>query len=521
MKGFKKLLTVILAVVMVMATSVTAFATEAETTGTVTVEKAVPGQQYDLYKIFTFEKGSDANTGVYKVTNEWKKFFTEGEGAKYITVDANGYATWTGEDVDNTNTRELVLGANVGGAQEFAQAALDYAKKNVKAVASQTAPKAAEGETTSKVTFAGLPYAYYLVGSSTGALVGLNTLTGSDVTIFEKNDVPTVDKEVKEDSGDYQKQNDAEIGQVVEYRTTIHAKAHGTGYKLYDVMDAGLSFNKTSVKVQVAGKDVDAKNWKLEEGGAYSESENATFTITFDNAYTEALEKDTDIVVTYTATITSEAQKNVGLQNKTVIEYGNKSRSEDSITKTYVWGIKIVKYTGDIKNVLADAKFVIFKSVEGGIVYAVAPEGKITGWTAVDDTKAKLSDLQLSYFEEKGATVFTSAADGTIFVEGFDADSYSLLEVVAPQGYNKLTAPINFTIESNVTANGKDIKDPVTLINEKKEAISVKEIDVENNSGSLLPSTGGIGTTIFYIVGGLLIAAGVAYFILRRKAEVE
>ncbi len=539
MKGFKKLLTGILAATMVMATSITAFATEttpATNDGEVTIDNAIPNQEYKLYKLFDFENADVEGEGVYKITSEWAPFFEEGEaGAEYITVDANGYVKWNGDQPDDTDNRADVLKANVGDAQEFAQAALAYAKANkIKAVDTKTAGAAAEGSERSVVKFTGLGYGYYLVGSGAGALVGLNTLTGDEVTIHEKNDTPTVDKEVKEDSGkgEYQKQNDAEIGQVVEYRTTIHAKAHGTGYKLYDKMDEGLTFNANSVNVTVGGTAVDSKNWALTSGGDYTAegSNDATFTITFTDEYTQGLATDTDIVVTYTATVNDKAVKNVALTNKTLIEFGNKTRSEESFTRTYAWGIEVVKYTGaNAKDgtKLEGAKFVIYKDVldeagaKVGIAYAQVEKGKLTGWTAADTTTENLSNLDLSYFEDKGATVFTSDANGKIDVDGLDADSYSLLEVVAPVGYNKLTSAVNFVVKSTVATAGKTLENELTQVDDDGKVIDIKEIDVQNNAGSLLPSTGGIGTTIFYVVGGLLIVAGVAYFMLRRKVDAE
>ena len=536
MKGFKKLLTGILAATMVMATSITAFASETTpdaNDGEVTIDNAIPNQEYKLYKLFDFENADVEGQGVYKITSEWAPFFAEGApGAEYITVDANGYVKWNGEQPDNTDDRAAVLEANVGDAQEFAQAALAYAKANNITAVTKTAGAAAQGQDRAVVEFTGLGYGYYLVGSGAGALVSLNTLTGDTVTIHEKNDTPTVDKEVKEDSGDYQKQNDAEIGQVVEYRTTIHAKAHGTGYKLYDKMDEGLTFDATSVNVTVGGAAVDSKNWTLSAGGDYTakDSNDATFTITFTDEYTQGLPTDTDIVVTYTATVNDKAVKNVALTNKTLIEFGNKTRSEESFTRTYAWGIKVVKYTGaNAKDgtKLEGAQFVIYKDVldeagaKVGIAYAQVTNGKLTGWTAADTTTENLSNLELSYFEGKGATVFTSDAKGEIFVDGLDADSYSLLEVVAPVGYNKLTSAVNFVVKSTVATDGKTLENELKQVEDDGSVIDIKEIDVQNNAGSLLPSTGGIGTTIFYVVGGLLIVAGVAYFMLRRKADAE
>ena len=147
----------------------------------------------------------------------------------------------------------------------FAKAALAYAKdptNSIVAEKSANAPDATEGSTTSTVTFEGLSLGYYLVDSSVGALCSLNT-TAKEVEIQEKNGVPSVEKKVQEDSDDHwDKDNTADIGQTVNFQTTITAQAGAQNYVLHDKMDKGLTFNN-DINVKKNGSVVDTSNYTL------------------------------------------------------------------------------------------------------------------------------------------------------------------------------------------------------------------------------------------------------------------
>jgi LPXTG-motif cell wall-anchored protein len=105
---------------------------------------------------------------------------------------------------------------------------------------------------------------------------------------------------------------------------------------------------------------------------------------------------------------------------------------------------------------------------------------------------------------------------GKVYVRGLDADAYTLTETEAPAGYNLLSAPVNVVVHR---ATENVIDGNYYLSDDDNQ--NVNEIGVINKTGSLLPSTGGMGTTLFYIIGGVLIIAGVAYFMVRRKADAE
>ena len=233
MKLFKKIAAIMLSIMMVlgMASVVSAEgagATATPGTGKITITNAIPKQTYEIYRILELES-HNITTGnyAYKATSAWKSFI-EGTEIKdvYVTIN-NDYVTWK-------------EGAN---AVEFAQKALKYANDNgLTFDKEETAPDATAGGTTSEVTFSALPLGYYLVDSSVGALCSLNT-TNPTATIQEKNGVPSVEKKVQEDStNDWGDSNTADIGQIVNFQTTITAQLGAQNYVLHDKMDAGLTF---------------------------------------------------------------------------------------------------------------------------------------------------------------------------------------------------------------------------------------------------------------------------------------
>ena len=152
-----------------------------------------------------------------------------------MTIDANGYVTWK----------------NNADVAEFAKKALEEVKAT--SIVAEGNATVATGSNT--VTFDNLDLGYYLVESSVGALCGLTT-TNNEVTIAEKNGVPSVEKKVSsEQNGTYGQSNSANIGDKVYFQTTITAQPGAQNYVLHDTMDAGLTFTDGSVIVK-KGADI-------------------------------------------------------------------------------------------------------------------------------------------------------------------------------------------------------------------------------------------------------------------------
>lgn len=480
MKRTKSILAVILALALVLVSGVVAFAA-GETKGSITIDNAVNNQTYTIYRIFDIaDHTSDYNGILYTVNSKWNDFFTAGAaGLNYVKKGANGYVSWkTGAD-----------------AAAFAKDAYSFAKSKV---------IAKDGEiiaTGSEVKFENLDLGYYLLHSSLDSVCSLDT-TDPDVTIKEKNSKPILNKEVQENStGAYGETNDANIGDTVNFRITVTANDGAPkNYVIHDKMSDGLTFKEiTSVTINGTA---------LTAGTDYTISTNCEGDgCTFEIKFIKAINPNDVIVVEYSATINTNAVvSGTGNPNESWLEYGygdNHNFTTRSITRTYVWKIDVLKYTTDSKNnenPLGDAKFRLYKEVDGKKSYAKVANTRITGWTE-DVTKA---------------TTLVSAGDGTIEIVGLDEGTYYLEETEAPAGYNKLAAPVKVVITKEINNETNEGTATITY-SYNGGAASTGTVKVLNNMGQELPSTGGIGTTIFYIVGAVLVAAAGILLITKKR----
>ena len=473
MRNTKKLVGLLLALVMVFAVS--AVMAEGET-GSITINDAVVGQTYTLYQILDLESyNASANAYAYKATTAWNTFInSDAIKGTYVEVDAQGYVTWKD-------------GAD---AAAFAKATQKYAKDN--SIANQGSVTA----TTTTVSFTGLDLGYYLVDTTLGTLCSLDT-TNPNVTMEEKNEVPTNVKTVEEDStGNYGEKNDADIGQTVNFKSTITAQAGAENYVFHDTMSTGLTYTGVT-GITLNGTAVDASNYTVTAPAA----DGDTFDVTFTQAFCDAIKAKDQIVISYTATLNENAViAGAGNPNTSKVSYGDSSNTKvtpDSQTTTYTWDLDVLKYAnGDESKVLKDAEFVLLNSAKTKVATIV--NGKVTGWAdvpaAVDGTIAWPTN-----------TVLTTGENGKIEIDGLDADTYYLREVKAPAGYNKLPDDVSIVITGATKGDNDELTYTTVLAK------------VNNQSGTELPSTGGIGTTIFYVAGGVLVIGAAALLIAKRK----
>ena len=480
MKHGRRIASLVLALVMVLALSVGAFA--AENTGSITIDNAIVGQTYTIYEILHLESyDTTTNAYSYKATAAWKSF-VESEAIKniYLATDASGYVTW----VENAD------------AAAFAKLAQEYAQTN--SITNQGTKKA---ENTT-VNFTNLDLGYYLVDSTLGTLCSLDT-TNPDVTIKEKNKEPTNEKEVEEDSKNtYGKTNDADIGQTVNFKSTITAQAGAENYVFHDKMSAGLTFTGVT-KVTLNGQDVTAENYEVVTTGL---TDDCTFEVRFTQAFCDTLKANDKIVISYTAKLNENAVVGVkGNPNESKIEYGQTGKTTTtppSETKTYTWELDILKYgNNNMENVLKDAQFVLLNEDKDKVATVV--NGKITGWA---DVPAAGDDGTITWPDN---TILTTNEQGKIEIDGLDADTYYLREIKAPAGYNALGADVEVKITGATKVEGSNdlTYTPVTA-------------EINNQSGTELPSTGGMGTTVFYVLGSVL-ALGAAVVLVTRKRMKE
>lgn len=511
-KTIQKLMAALLAAAMVCAMAIPAFATDGDATaaaatgtGSITIENAVTNQTYKIYRILNLEYHADTNSYRYTANGAWEGFILR-ENNNFKLDKETDAVTWINTNPENNGT----------AIQQIANSAGKYAECTPNNVQVDGSAKA-NGIT---LTFSNLPLGWYLVVSDLvdldkGALCSIGT-TDPNAVIREKNSKPTIEKEVYEgDALGYS--NDAGIGDTVKFQTRIHVTdGNPTNYVLHDTMAKGLDFNEKSVTVLlVRDPKTGGSNYggNLTPGTDYELVTSTSDTCTFEIKFLKALKPYDYIQVDYSATVTSDAViGTTGNDNKAVLTYGNNSTTESSTTKTYVWEMGVRKFANlggdDTNHALADAEFQLYKKDGDTQKYANFVETsttsvyKLTGWTnnATEATKVK------------------TPANGNITFEGLDAGTYYLEETKAPVGYNKLTAPITVVIDRGTlpTVASQTISYTVKYGDTTADDHIVR---VENKAGTVLPSTGGMGTTLFYVIGGGLMVAAIVLLVTKKRME--
>ena len=516
MKLIKKIAAIMFSFMMVfsLGTNVKAESgTSTDTRGSIKITNAIKNQDYKIYKILdleSFDSTQGAEAYSYKLTNDaWKNFFKTGAGKNYTTFDENDYVTWKS-------------GVSENDAANLAKAAMAYAKdaNNGVAAVTVTPTKQDNGNETETLTYSDLELGYYLVDSSVGTLCGLTT-TKSKVDIIEKNGVPTVEKDIIHNN-EYVKNNYANIGDVIKFQTFVHVKRGAKNYVLHDKMSKGLVLNDNinegtqlpATTLQVYASDDEASFFDTLKNNVDYElvKENDGFTVTFKPEYLKQHENvNYTINVTYSATLTKDAEITFtdgvnANKNKTWLTYGDKNTSSnESETITYTFGVPVLKYTG-AKKPLADAQFTLYEN---------------DGVTKIQLIQADNINRVPTYRkfiegdnENDKVTNIKTDANGKFNITGLNLGTYYLEETIAPNGYNKLTAKIKVTVT-------KDGTDGATFVRLLQNSADTNVINVENKTGSILPSTGGMGTTLIYLIGGALVLGSGIVLANKKRAKAK
>lgn len=506
MKSIKRIIALLLTAVMTMTMSVTAFAASPNCSLTVNVKggQDLKGQTINLYKLFDVTVSSDKKNYSYTVSKE--------AGYKNALVEVLGSPIT--EDSKDEEIAKAVLDLGGNDSTEVQNFANKFTAKALTSNLISTATSHKIADSKNSHTFTDLAAGYYLVYVTGGKEIQSSLVTVDESTnkVNLKTEAPSITKTANKGS--------VNIGDVVTY--TVTGSVPDTAgyseyvYKIHDTLSNGLDFVNDAKGAAVTGDTVNVSVAFKDATDASTAPKTAT--ISGDNNRTMALDlsawvrtnqanKGKEFTVTYYAKVNKAAD--VSTKNNATLEYGNNPGETTTTTpseaKTPTYPLDINKTKKGSEEKLAGAKFRLYSSEADAKANdeskAIKVSPVVAGNYVVDPASTTTEFESVKSIEGKGYN---------LHVNGLAAGTYYLVETEAPAGYNKLTASIKVVI----TKNGDDF-----TISQDDTDVTDKIIDVENSTGSILPSTGGMGTIAFTVVAALLVLGVAVSFIRDRKRE--
>lgn len=512
MKSIKRIIALLLTAVMTMTMSVTAFAASPNCSLTVNVKggQDLKGQTINLYKLFDVTTSQSGNKTNYAYTvNETYK------ATLAATLNLGNTAT-------NEALVEKVSGLDKTSVQKFAN---DFTTKALTQNLDPTTTSGKIAASSQSYTFNDLDAGYYLVYLKCGKEIqsSLITVEKETNTVNLKTEAPSITKTANKAT--------VNIGDVVKY-TVTGSVPDTTGYsdytyKIHDTLSNGLDFvndangtalgtGATTVNVTVAfGEGITGEGTAPTAATLDTTNKRKMSLDLSEWVKANQINKGKEFTVTYYAKVNKDAD--VSTKNNATLEYGNKpgetttTTPSEAKTPTYPLDINKIKAGTEVDR-LAGAKFKLYSSKtdakandESKAIKVSPVVANVAGNYVVDPTSDNTVFESVESIDRKGYN---------LHVNGLAAGTYYLVETEAPAGYNKLTAPIKVEITKSTTGNEVD-----WTLSKDNTPETDKIIDVENSTGSLLPSTGGMGTIAFTVVAALLVLGVAVSFIRDRKRE--
>lgn len=519
MKKFRKLLSLVLAMVMVLAMAAPSYA-EDEYDGKITISNATKDQDYAIYRIFDANPSGEEDLIAYTATAAQKQWFERQTGNIF-----DFQPTAIKDPVTSEVTKYNVTLKN--GLKKDDKVVIDFLK-GLKDLDGFLTIATQEGETktatSATVVFDKIPYGYYLVTSSLGAVVSVDS-TNKEVEIIDKNQtgpswndgdgkkIVTSDGKVETTSVNY----GASVDFEVKFHTTNYNGEKGiVEYSVKDELDSRMSYvmvdSKPDVTVKVGSETLTTDKYNVSLG---ADSQNFTITIPWYDEDEEKFlyESPNEITVTYSATVDDGAEiTGEGMTNKATFSYKDEDGKTtddptEKTTTTYTYALAIYKSNKEGEP-LPGASFTLTDAAGDNVNVVEVTAG--SGVYKYDTSNSSNKSNEV-----------VSPESGVIEIRGVAAGTYTVTEIKAPEGYNlldeskQITATLGDEYTSTIYYN--DNGDIVEESNKSFTAsVPVVPIVVVNVAGALLPSTGGIGTTIFY-AAGIVLMAGAVFFVIRRK----
>lgn len=524
MKRMKKLVTLLLSLVMLCALAMPAMAAEPTYSITITGAK---GHTYTAYQIFkgVYYQGDGSNNTV--TGKEYLSDVQWGDDINDIALlEELKTSTKFGTDFANKNSAEEVAGVlhNYGDQSEKLDEFARIVGKHLKTDAIGKSGTASDAD--NKATITGLSAGYYFV-KDTGTIGDgeiatkflVRVVGNAEVNI--KAEAPKIEKKIVDTDGNETNHTSANIGEPVDFKLTVKvpdmASFEDYTFTISDTMSNGLTFDASSVVVKIGSTKLTADtDYTLTP--PTDPATNNIFTITFTKAQLAAHVTHgtgATIVVTYQAALNENALNTEKETNIATLTYP-KDPSVDgtgtvSTPATYVYNFNmdVDKHDGtDINKKLEKAVFVLYKDNGTDKEYYKQDASKNVTWVAEAE-------------KETAATQKTTDATGKATFEGLKAGTYYLEEITAPRGYNKLKAPEKVEIIASYDADGT-LNTNVAGCKLTQAAVGSHYYQVQsiaNKAGAVLPSTGGIGTTIFYVLGSILVLGAAVLLIVKKRMK--